>query len=82
MNNGTDSCSVGEGGFLFCSVDSTDGGQELFFWVSLLQSLENLGGLESRISKLLHFLLSFIVKLSVNDVGSGIGRGGMIVTGI
>ena len=40
MNNGTDGCSLGEGGFLFCIVDCADGGQELFFWVSHLQFCE------------------------------------------
>lgn len=37
MKNGTDGCFVGGGGFFFFSVESTDGGQEFLFWVSLLQ---------------------------------------------
>ena len=49
MNHRNDGCLVGEGGFLFCVVDCADGGEELFFWVILLQCLEDLGRFESRI---------------------------------
>ena len=68
--------------FFFCLVDFVDGGQHLFFWVSLLQCLEDLGRFESRIGELLHFLKRFIVKFSVDDMGSWIRQGRVIVTRI
>ena len=72
MNHWTDGCSVGEGGFLLGIIDCGYGGKELFLWVCLLQSLEDLGWFESRIRKLLHFLLSLIVKFSVDYMSSWI----------
>ena len=72
MNNGADCGMVGEGGFLLGIIDCGYGGKELFFWVCLLQSLEDLGWFESRIGKLLHFLLSLIVKFSVDYMSSWI----------
>ena len=79
MDNWTEGYTVGEGGFLLGIVDCGYGGKELFFWVFLLQGLEDLGRLESRIGELLDFLVSFIVELSVDDMASWIGRRGMIV---
>jgi len=80
MENWTEGCTVGEGGFLLGIVDCEYVGKELFFWVFLLQGLEDLGRLESRIGEFLDFLVSFIVELSVDDMASWIGRRGMIVS--
>ena len=82
MNHWTDGCSVGEGRFLFSVVDCADGGKEIFFWVILLQCLEDSGSFESRISYLLHFLQRLLVEFSVGDMGSRIQQGRVIVTRI
>ena len=42
MHNRTDGSLVGEGGFLLGIIDCADGGEEIFFWVSFLQGLEDL----------------------------------------